>query len=109
MPWDPDQYLKFKEQRFAPFADLCALVRRRDAISAIDLGCGTGELTRRLADSLTASTVLGIDNSERMLEQATAFARDGLSFSSASVAEVNSSWIWSSPMPFCNGSRTTAD
>jgi trans-aconitate 2-methyltransferase len=92
MPWDPDQYLKFKEQRFAPFADLCALVRRRDAISAIDLGCGTGELTRRLADSLTASTVLGIDNSERMLEQATAFARDGLSFSSASVAEVNGSW-----------------
>lgn len=92
MPWDPDQYLKFKEQRFAPFEDLCALVKRREGLSVIDLGCGTGELTRRLADSLTASAVVGIDNSEKMLEQAAAFTKDGLTFLPGTVEKVTGSW-----------------
>ena len=92
MPWDPDQYLKFKEQRFAPFADLCAFITKRDHLSVIDLGCGTGELTRRMTDSLTASSVIGIDSSERMLEHTAAFATDGLSFSRRAVEEVNGSW-----------------
>ena len=92
MPWDPDQYLKFTEQRFAPFADLCAFITKRDHLSVIDLGCGTGELTRRMTDSLTASSVIGIDSSERMLEHTAAFATDGLSFSRRAVEEVNGSW-----------------
>jgi len=92
MPWDPDQYLKFKEQRFAPFADLCALITKRDGLSVIDLGCGTGELTRRLADSLTASTVVGIDSSAAMLEQAAPFAGEQLSFSQGAVEELTGSW-----------------
>jgi trans-aconitate 2-methyltransferase len=92
MPWDPDQYLKFKEQRFAPFEDLCTLIKRRDGLSVIDLGCGTGELTKRLADELTTSTVTGIDSSENMLEQATGLTREGLSFSQGTVESVTGRW-----------------
>lgn len=92
MPWNPVQYLKFKEERFAPFEDLCALIKIRDDLSVIDLGCGTGELTRKLADRLTGSNIVGIDSSGQMLEQAAAFAGEGLSFSQCAVEDVAGSW-----------------
>ncbi len=47
--WNPDQYGKFRDERSAPFHDLLALVRRGDAPRIVDLGCGTGELTRARA------------------------------------------------------------
>ena len=58
MTWNPDKYEQFKKERYAPFEDLLSLVRIRPAMHAIDLGCGTGELTRRLADALPDSCVL---------------------------------------------------
>ena len=48
MPWNPEQYHKFQSQRSAPFFDLLKLVEVRPNISAVDLGCGTGELTRKI-------------------------------------------------------------
>ncbi|MEP6895987.1 MAG: trans-aconitate methyltransferase, partial [Chloroflexota bacterium] len=48
MPWNPNQYHKFQAERSAPFYDLLALVEVRPNLKAIDLGCGTGELTRQL-------------------------------------------------------------
>lgn len=80
MPWNPDQYHKFQAARFAPFDDVAALITVREGIRAVDLGCGTGELTRRLADRLPGCDMLGIDNSPEMLERATAQARDGVRF-----------------------------
>jgi len=80
MPWDPDHYHRFQNERFAPFDDLLALVRVRGGMRVLDMGCGTGELTRRLADSLPGSLVLGIDTSPAMLERAQAHARPGLRF-----------------------------
>jgi trans-aconitate 2-methyltransferase len=62
MPWDPGQYNKFQAQRSAPFEDLCALIRVSEGMSVVDLGCGSGELTRRLADSLPGSFVARNDN-----------------------------------------------
>jgi trans-aconitate 2-methyltransferase len=70
MPWDPNQYHKFQAERSAPFFDLLSLVEVRPNLKVVDLGCGTGELTRQLADSLPASIVTGIDSSEQMLEKA---------------------------------------
>ena len=55
MSWNPDQYHKFQSERSAPFDDLLKLVDVRPRLKAVDLGCGTGELTRRLADALTNS------------------------------------------------------
>lgn len=90
--WNPDRYLAFEEQRFAPFEDLFSLIEVRPGLSVIDLGCGTGELTRRLADRLPESTVLGIDNSPEMLERAKQWARPGLSFAGAGVGEMTGEW-----------------
>lgn len=92
MPWDPVQYYKFKEERFAPFEDLFALIKVREGMSAVDLGCGTGELTRRLADRLPGSSVTGIDNSLQMLEKAHGLKRPGLTFATGDISALNGQW-----------------
>jgi trans-aconitate 2-methyltransferase len=85
MPWDPDLYNRYAAQRAAPFANLLALIAVRPAMRVVDLGCGTGELTRRLADHLPDSEVLGLDNSPEMLARAQAHARPGLRFVGGSI------------------------
>jgi trans-aconitate 2-methyltransferase len=80
MPWNPATYEKFKTQRAAPFEDLLALIESHPGLRVIDLGCGTGELTRQLADALPDSDVIGIDNSPEMLARIGEFARPGLRF-----------------------------
>jgi trans-aconitate 2-methyltransferase len=78
--WNPDQYERFRDERSQPFFDLLALVRPRPALRALDLGCGTGELTRALHRRLLARETLGIDSSAAMLARSEAWAGDGLRF-----------------------------
>jgi trans-aconitate 2-methyltransferase len=92
MPWDPNQYHKFQEERSAPFYDLLALVDVRPNLQVVDLGCGTGELTRQLADKLPGSKVTGHDSSPQMLEKAAAFANPGLQFVQGDQAQLNGEW-----------------
>ena len=92
MPWNPDTYHQFQTQRSAPFDDLLKLVDIRHGLRVVDLGCGTGELTRRLADSLPDSTVLGLDSSPQMLERAQAHVRPGLRFEAGDLAELEGEW-----------------
>jgi trans-aconitate 2-methyltransferase len=68
--WDVNQYERFKNERAQPFRDLAALIEPRPNMRIIDLGCGTGELTRELHEQLSASETLGIDSSESMLAKA---------------------------------------
>ena len=72
MEWNPQQYGKFGAEREAPFVDLMALIA--PATRVVDLGCGTGTLTRRLAEAWPQSSVVGIDSSAAMLEKARAAA-----------------------------------
>lgn len=92
MPWNPDLYHKFRGERFAPFDDLLKLISRRDGMRVIDLGCGTGELTTRLADQLPKSEVVGIDSSEEMLSRAESLSRPGLSFEKKAIENVSGEW-----------------
>lgn len=92
MPWNPEQYHKFQSQRSAPFFDLFKLVDVRPNIKAVDLGCGTGELTRHLADALPESDVLGLDSSSEMLGKAASFARPGLRFEGGDQAQLTGEW-----------------
>jgi trans-aconitate 2-methyltransferase len=92
MPWDPERYHKFQSQRSAPFYDLLALVERHPKLNVVDLGCGTGELTRQLADSLPDSNVLGIDSSSEMLEKSGPFARPSLRFERGDQSELQGAW-----------------
>lgn len=70
MKWNPDIYLKFAAERSAPFDDLVALIHKRPGLDVVDLGCGTGELTCRLAALLADCRVTGIDSSAAMLAKA---------------------------------------
>ena len=92
MPWDPDRYHQFERERAAPFEDLLALIRPRPAMHVVDLGCGTGELTRRLADALPGSVVLGLDRSPEMLARAAGQARPGLRFELGSIEDAGGRW-----------------
>jgi trans-aconitate 2-methyltransferase len=91
--WDPDQYERFKAERARPFWDLLALVQPCPGGRVVDLGCGTGELTKELHRHLEASETVGIDSSPAMLERARPFAGDGLRFEQGDIA------IWE-PAPY---------
>ena len=92
MAWDPALYEKFRSERGAPFVDALALVTRRPGLSVIDLGCGTGELTQKLADALPDSDVIGIDASDEMLARSALYARPGLRFEKARIEEASGRW-----------------
>jgi trans-aconitate 2-methyltransferase len=87
MTWSPDQYKRFKAERRQPFLDLLALVERHAKVHVLDLGCGTGELTRELHETLGAEETLGIDNSETMLLEAASVGSEMLRFEKSSVEE----------------------
>jgi trans-aconitate 2-methyltransferase len=92
LPWDPDCYQRFQPQRYAPFEDLVRHIRVREALRVVDLGCGTGELTARLAAMLPSSEVVGLDSSPAMLERAQKFHRPGLSFQEGSMETLGGTW-----------------
>lgn len=84
--WNPTQYDKFKAERSQPFYDLQEMVEGRKEMTIIDLGCGTGELTKHLHQKLDAKTTLGTDNSESMLLKAKNHSMAGLDFRNADIA-----------------------
>lgn len=88
--WNPEQYGKFRGERAQPFFDLMAMVLPRPGMRVVDLGCGTGELTKELHTHLDARETLGIDNSPTMLEKAAAFAGDGLRFEAGDIGAFTS-------------------
>jgi trans-aconitate 2-methyltransferase len=94
MPWDPNQYHKFQAERSAPFFDLLGLVEVLPNLKVVDLGCGTGELTRRLVETLPNSHVTGLDSSAQMLDAAGAksFSSADLHFELGDQAQLTGEW-----------------
>ena len=78
--WDPATYLQFAGERGRPFADLVGQVHAAEPAQVVDLGCGPGQLTASLADRWPRATVLGIDSSPQMVEQARQYAGDRVCF-----------------------------
>lgn len=70
--WNASQYLKFQKQRTQPAIDLVNRIPVRDPKKILDVGCGPGNSTRVLKDMFPGALVIGIDNSENMLEKARA-------------------------------------
>ena len=87
MDWNPQQYGKFIEAREAPFADVVGLVRAEPRMRVVDLGCGPGTLTRKLADRFADAEIVGIDSSPAMLSKANEVATSGVRFVQGSIEE----------------------
>ena len=68
--WNPGQYLKFADHRLRPALDLMGRIPLEDPQVIYDLGCGSGNVTRLLADRWPTADVVGMDNSPEMLERA---------------------------------------
>jgi trans-aconitate 2-methyltransferase len=90
--WNPAQYERFRDERSRPFFDLMALVRPGQEMRIVDLGCGTGELTRKLHERMGAKETLGVDSSDAMLGKCQGQVTAGLSFAKGDLAELAATW-----------------
>ena len=110
--WDPGQYHKFSDHRRRPAVELLARVPPVDGPGlVVDLGCGSGEITRLLAARWPGAAVQGVDNSADMLARARAGdAAESASGSESRYGDTGSQqadikWIeadiaaWSPPSP----------
>jgi trans-aconitate 2-methyltransferase len=86
--WSPDQYQRFRSERQQPFNDLLLLCHPVPGGRVVDLGCGTGDLTKILHDEMEADETVGIDSSPAMLAHAKAAYGQvpGLSFVQGDIA-----------------------
>lgn len=82
--WDSEQYLRFESERNLAIRDLIArltwMCRDEQICKILDVGCGAGNSTRLLADSFTNVNVVGIDNSQNMIDKANSLQLDACSF-----------------------------
>lgn len=72
MQWDAVQYLKFRGERLLPAVDLAKRIDVQAPERILDVGCGTGSSTAVLQSVFPEARILGIDNSEEMLQRARA-------------------------------------
>ncbi|NBT19755.1 MAG: methyltransferase domain-containing protein [Proteobacteria bacterium] len=87
--WNPAQYERFRNERTQPFHDLVSLVEPLPGMRAIDLGCGTGELTRIMHDVLGCASTVGLDQSSAMLARTVGHASPDLTFVTGDIANLD--------------------
>ena len=75
--WDPNQYVKFLDERTQPSRDLCARIPLAAPARVLDVGCGPGNSTRVLRERWPGAKVAGLDNSREMVDRARADCPEG--------------------------------
>ena len=70
MIWDPQQYARFTGHRLRPALDLLGRIPIEQPRTVVDLGCGTGNVTRILRSRWPQSRITGVDGSSQMLAEA---------------------------------------
>jgi trans-aconitate 2-methyltransferase len=70
MPWDPDTYLAYADERALPFHHLVAAVAHLRPLRVLDIGCGPGALTATLLERWPDARIVGIDSSAEMIDLA---------------------------------------
>lgn len=85
--WDPSQYLRYSSERERPYWDLVARIPVPTPRQVVDLGCGPGTTTAGLAAYWPKATIIGLDSSPEMIEQAaTRQEAPRLTFAQADIA-----------------------
>lgn len=96
-PWNPRQYHKFSDYRSRPALELLARVPPAEPSLVVDLGCGSGEITRFIAARWRTAAVHGVDHSREMLDRARAASpgggHEGIDWVERDIAD------WSPPSP----------
>ncbi len=68
--WNPDQYLKFSDERTQPCRDLAARIALPQVRTVIDLGCGPGNSTQVLAERWPNAQITALDSDTAMINAA---------------------------------------
>ena len=68
--WNPEQYLKYRNERTQPSIDLISHIKLSNPEKIIDIGCGPGNSTQMLVERWPESKITGIDNSPAMIQKA---------------------------------------
>jgi len=68
--WDPALYGRFAAERERPALDLIGRIPLSSPASIVDLGCGPGNVTLRLARRWPDARITGVDNAPQMLAEA---------------------------------------
>jgi trans-aconitate 2-methyltransferase len=68
--WDPTRYGAFRDLRLRPALDLLAQVPELPSGAVVDLGCGNGAVAADLAVRFPGRTLVGVDSSVAMLDDA---------------------------------------
>ena len=68
--WNPGQYHRFSGHRLRPAMELLGRVPVAGASLVCDLGCGSGNVTRIVAERFSGARVAGVDLSSEMLAKA---------------------------------------
>lgn len=107
--WDRQQerYIADREERFTVIGDVVATVTADDPESlVVDLGCGPGSLSARLAERFDKATVVGVDQDPVLLALAEAAYGDLVRFVDADMAAPG--WTVDLPGPVDVAVSTTA-
>ncbi|SPB12835.1 trans-aconitate 2-methyltransferase [Caballeronia novacaledonica] len=68
--WQARQYTRFEAERTRPVRDLLNATQAETAHAAVDLGCGPGNSTETLIAYAPKARVIGVDNSDDMIDSA---------------------------------------
>ncbi len=75
--WNADEYAKFSSQQEKWADELLAKIDLKGNENVLDLGCGDGRITVKIAEAVENGSVVGVDNSEDMIRRAAhRFSRD---------------------------------
>jgi trans-aconitate 2-methyltransferase len=100
--WQPGQYGRYRDERSLPFYDLAGMVQPDPGMRIVDLGCGTGELTKWLHEELQASETVGLDSSPVMLAESGKHTLPGMRYEQIDILEAAEKYRESFDLVFSN-------